>query len=222
MIAAIGLFFYMVLIPLWIALEILGPLLGALMWIGSGAFSLALHLLPWALGLASIVVLARALEDLGSRVMRSFPRAGLSEPPPRSRRGTTVTNALQRDGPPEGILYLDSERIGAHRKFQFCPVCAETIGRASTHACPACDAPHHSDCWTYNGGCARYACGERAAQAEATRSRATSPGRRRRVRSTQTSERVSGAGLAAGATVALGVAAVAGLAAWAVARWLDE
>ena len=38
-----------------------------------------------------------------------------------------------------------------------CPVCGEEIG-AAPEICPACETPHHWDCWEYNGGCATYGC----------------------------------------------------------------
>ncbi len=39
-----------------------------------------------------------------------------------------------------------------------CGVCGGVLS-APLVACPACDTPHHQDCWSYNGGCAVYACG---------------------------------------------------------------
>jgi len=28
------------------------------------------------------------------------------------------------------------------------------------HVCPACDVPHHAECWNENGGCTTYGCPE--------------------------------------------------------------
>lgn len=39
-----------------------------------------------------------------------------------------------------------------------CPVCASDLQPATAAHCRGCDAPHHAECWSYNGGCARYAC----------------------------------------------------------------
>jgi len=45
-----------------------------------------------------------------------------------------------------------------------CPVCAcpieENDGECGGNVkiCPACDTPHHNDCWEYNEGCAIYGC----------------------------------------------------------------
>ncbi len=40
-----------------------------------------------------------------------------------------------------------------------CRVCGVIIDRKAV-ACAKCRAPHHKDCWTYNGGrCSTYACG---------------------------------------------------------------
>jgi hypothetical protein len=43
-----------------------------------------------------------------------------------------------------------------------CPVCGCALGRSGTLQCQVCSAPHHEDCWTYNGGCATFACPARA------------------------------------------------------------
>jgi hypothetical protein len=39
-----------------------------------------------------------------------------------------------------------------------CGVCGDTL-RGPVVGCPRCRAGHHPDCWTYNQGCAVYACG---------------------------------------------------------------
>ncbi len=41
-----------------------------------------------------------------------------------------------------------------------CLVCGAKIEGASV-ACAKCRTPHHADCWTYNDGCAIFACGGR-------------------------------------------------------------
>lgn len=38
-----------------------------------------------------------------------------------------------------------------------CPVCACAVEVAGPR-CLRCRAPHHGDCWRYNGGCGIYAC----------------------------------------------------------------
>ena len=43
-------------------------------------------------------------------------------------------------------------RRGAH-----CRVCGTEFHRPAV-ACPACETPHHGDCWEFAGGCAVYAC----------------------------------------------------------------
>lgn len=45
----------------------------------------------------------------------------------------------------------------AEEHSPICPVCGEEVG-AAPEICPACDTPHHWDCWEYNGGCATYGC----------------------------------------------------------------
>lgn len=61
---------------------------------------------------------------------------------------------------PEGVEFLSAE---AHVAKGDCPVCANPLGHEA-HRCPRCATPHHSDCWTYYGGCAIYGCGRGAAR----------------------------------------------------------
>jgi len=39
-----------------------------------------------------------------------------------------------------------------------CPVCRSAVGTEDAKPCPQCHAPHHADCWDYNGGCGVYGC----------------------------------------------------------------
>ncbi|MBI4860722.1 MAG: hypothetical protein HY815_10745 [Candidatus Riflebacteria bacterium] len=39
-----------------------------------------------------------------------------------------------------------------------CPVCAVPLVQQLVAYCRCCEAPHHLDCWKYNGGCAMYGC----------------------------------------------------------------
>lgn len=41
-----------------------------------------------------------------------------------------------------------------------CPVCSQETGRGNTVHCAACNAPHHRDCFEYNGRCAIFGCGQ--------------------------------------------------------------
>jgi len=47
-----------------------------------------------------------------------------------------------------------------------CPVCRQELA-GRTCRCPRCRTPHHHECWEYNQGCSRYACGVRVSAAEA-------------------------------------------------------
>ncbi len=40
-----------------------------------------------------------------------------------------------------------------------CQVCGEELQAATAHACERCAAPHHADCWAFNGKCAIFGCG---------------------------------------------------------------
>jgi|PlaIllAssembly_1097288.scaffolds.fasta_scaffold50802_2 hypothetical protein len=42
-----------------------------------------------------------------------------------------------------------------------CPVCSEEEAGKLTQVCSLCRTPHHVECWSYNGGCAVYGCGNR-------------------------------------------------------------
>ena len=59
---------------------------------------------------------------------------------------------------------MDQEQVLAQVRKQAagertvrCAVCA-TEAAGSLNACAACGATYHSDCWSYNGGCAVYGC----------------------------------------------------------------
>lgn len=39
-----------------------------------------------------------------------------------------------------------------------CPVCGEVFTRSNLVLCRRCSAPHHRKCWSFNKGCATYAC----------------------------------------------------------------
>lgn len=40
-----------------------------------------------------------------------------------------------------------------------CKVCGEELQPAAAHACARCGAPHHADCWAFNGRCSIFGCG---------------------------------------------------------------
>ena len=42
-----------------------------------------------------------------------------------------------------------------------CPVCGEAFARTNLVLCRRCSAPHHRKCWSFNKGCATYACPSR-------------------------------------------------------------
>jgi len=53
-----------------------------------------------------------------------------------------------------GILEVSTETSEAH-----CPVCATSLAKEETVACPRCETLHHKDCWEFNGACAVFGCG---------------------------------------------------------------
>jgi hypothetical protein len=68
--------------------------------------------------------------------------------------GRLLPAALESIGAelPSGRMVID--RGGAR-----CPVCSEGLADWTLVSCAACETPHHRDCWSYNHGCAVYACG---------------------------------------------------------------
>lgn len=52
-----------------------------------------------------------------------------------------------------GILVTSSGPTAAAN----CMVCGDALD-GTTVRCPACEVPHHEDCWQYNGGCSTYGC----------------------------------------------------------------
>lgn len=40
-----------------------------------------------------------------------------------------------------------------------CRVCGVSNAVGATHCCPACNTPHHQECWQYAGRCSTYGCG---------------------------------------------------------------
>lgn len=55
---------------------------------------------------------------------------------------------------------------GSQAIFVNCGVCGEAAEPEDREVvvCDACNAVHHRDCWEYNHGCARYACGSNASR----------------------------------------------------------
>jgi hypothetical protein len=54
---------------------------------------------------------------------------------------------------PDGLVYAALAKGTAAR----CGVCNADIAEEGFW-CGRCEMPHHGDCWSYNGGCARYGC----------------------------------------------------------------
>jgi len=41
-----------------------------------------------------------------------------------------------------------------------CPYCRDEIKAGAQYACPACQTPHHRECWDQNGGCTVWGCAQ--------------------------------------------------------------
>lgn len=61
-----------------------------------------------------------------------------------------------------GITFLGPHRSAAGSEVH-CQVCGIAIDAGEITRCSRCGAPHHTDCWNYNGGCAIYGCKRRSA-----------------------------------------------------------
>jgi hypothetical protein len=64
----------------------------------------------------------------------------------------------------DGIKILSAEE---HAERGECPVCANPLVRPVSR-CSGCGTLHHSDCWSYFGGCAIYACSRRGGRRSST------------------------------------------------------
>lgn len=54
---------------------------------------------------------------------------------------------------PENLMTMGPSEAGVAR----CPVCGDDAEGPVT-ACPRCETPHHSECWSFNEGCALFGC----------------------------------------------------------------
>ena len=59
-----------------------------------------------------------------------------------------------------GIEILDDQPEDPQR-CPVCQVCGVEIEADARVFCRRCKTPHHADCWSFNDGCATYACGEK-------------------------------------------------------------
>lgn len=56
-----------------------------------------------------------------------------------------------------GIAFL-GHAYAAAEAGACCQVCGIPVAEGEATRCNKCGAPHHTDCWNYNGGCAIYGC----------------------------------------------------------------
>jgi hypothetical protein len=97
--------------------------------------------------------------------VNQFLRSCQATPPPRDEiLYATLSKArpgLLASAPkPTALTGMASATMKLRSGGQ-CQVCGDELN-ASIHICPSCVTPHHVDCWSYNGGCATFACGGRA------------------------------------------------------------
>jgi Prokaryotic RING finger family 1 len=59
----------------------------------------------------------------------------------------------------EGITFVDSAADIGQLEQLNCGVCGEGLGEEFVE-CRRCKAPHHLECWNYNGSCGTFACKE--------------------------------------------------------------
>jgi hypothetical protein len=80
---------------------------------------------------------------------------------PASLAGTILAPGAPKTAVIAGVHFLavllESAREGR------CGVCGEET-RTRKVVCSRCATPHHSECWSYSGGCSVYACGETEAR----------------------------------------------------------
>lgn len=112
------------------------------------------------------IIVFLLLVEAAVRVLRAFsgsvrvePRALPAGRPPLSLaprpRPLGPLPRVAPPPPPEPGVQIDAvavQALGAQ-----CGVCAQGIEEGPV-LCGKCEAPHHPECWEYNGGCATYAC----------------------------------------------------------------
>lgn len=128
------------------------------------------------------------LEDIGSAMAAPLPGARgavaavyidrlMAEPPfPREAEeplavlahgvGLALESCLWRVEIEEGLGAMEFLGTGSGEVSVVCGVCREPGPGSGREVvlCDSCNAVHHRDCWEYNRGCARYACGGAAHQ----------------------------------------------------------
>jgi len=75
-----------------------------------------------------------------------------------------LVETLRDAVPAEALALLAAELPGGRAQLSVrpggrCLVCGDQLAGWKLVRCAACATPHHADCWTYNTGCATYACG---------------------------------------------------------------
>lgn len=106
------------------------------------------------------VLVVRRLAGLGSPRDPVLPEAPARPPrltvlPPRAPQPRSPPPRRPPPAPvPEGV---ELEPVAVQPVGAQCRVCANAI-ESGLMICSACEAPHHDDCWHYNGGCSTYGC----------------------------------------------------------------
>lgn len=147
----VGIPLYILAVLLMTALAVLENLLLAVVGVTAGVVGPLLPLAPFIVaGVLLIWAIRSSTESPGGD--RTPPL--LRRHPSSSCRGTPV---VSRGAVEPGIFLTVVEAVPAD---SHCLVCAEPVPRTvfTSVLCRSCGAPHHLDCWRYNGGCARYAC----------------------------------------------------------------
>ena len=80
--------------------------------------------------------------------------------------GLALETSLWRSELEEGLGSVEFLGPGTGSLGIQCGVCGEPcqLGSREVVVCEGCNAVHHKDCWDYNEGCARFACGTRKHQ----------------------------------------------------------
>lgn len=92
----------------------------------------------------TILGFGAALASFGGMAAEALRSAVPALPPPAPKPG------------PRRIRVSPARALSAH-----CPVCANAL-KGEVVMCPRCQALSHEDCWSYQGGCAIFACEARA------------------------------------------------------------
>ncbi len=113
----------------------------------------------WVYSHAQVQAAQRELILRAERLRMERARARREEPRPRPAAAPVPVTAKAVAAAVTEVLATPPRATRATEGAGLCPVCqTKVLAGEELIRCPRCNAPYHSDCWQYNGGCGVYAC----------------------------------------------------------------